>query len=195
MKQEDIIKLQKENAKLTAQLQLANKSISTMYSAQNALSKDKIDEAYDPADPTSAQKYIDAHNAKVKADFDAMVAEMDTKANEAVASKFDDKTMTLTAKIDEWNKANDTELTVDTFRDELPNKLLKQFDGGEITEIDKLMDLAKPYLPAKQQQGGTGGQQGGVYTPTTPHDHTTANPAPAQQVQGGDASDSSEEYF
>ena len=176
--------LKKEKALATKQADLLKARLTETIRASNVLSKEDLDSAYDPADPASTQKAIDAHNAKVDALVDEALTSIETEATTYIGEEYSDDKIELQSSLAVFNTANKQELTYEQLTNDIPPRIMKEYTEGKLTH-DQLFEASTQYLQT----------QGGVYNPTTPHDHTDGNAVPATIVDGDTTQADGEEYY
>ena len=182
----ELAKAKAELAKEAHSSKLLKATLKEYTTKANALTKDKLDEVYDPADPASVQKAIDAHNQQLQESLDNIFSDIENKANDYVEKNFKKENLELEDRLAVFNEANKTNLTAEQLEDELPPKITKQYKDNE----EGLFKAATDYL--KQVQTPQTPQIHNATPPHTPAGNQT--PAPDQQSNEGGEGEQDEMY-
>ena len=121
------------------------------------MSKDEINKHYDADNPMAIQEAINNHTAGIDKDIKAMLAEADGKVKSYMDKEFDDTKIDIQSSLASWNAENNESLTYDQLTKDIPPRIMKAFEAGEIATKEELFTSAKGYL-----------EKVGDYNPTTP---------------------------
>jgi len=177
MKPNEILALKKEKAKYKKQSEIFKAQLASSIKKSNILSKEALDSAYDPEDPASTQKAIEAHTAKVQKMIDEAYADVDADTEKYLQAEYSDDKIEMTSQLAAYNEANNTKLTYENLTDDLPPKFMKKFKAGDYDDTEALFKEANDYLL----------KTGGVYDPTPPKaPDGNHHPAPADDGIEGD---------
>jgi len=164
---DNVLQLKKDRAQATKKAELYKAQLTEAIKSSNVLSKQALDDAYDPADPTSTQKAIDAHNLKVQTKIDEAIASIDAQTAEYVSKEYSDDKINLQSSLAVYNATNNTDLTYEQLTNDIPPRIMKQFEEGKLKE-EELFKASNDYLQTDPTP----------YTPETPIVHDSGNPTP-----------------
>jgi len=186
----ELAKLKLQLAKQTKANELYKNTLKDFTKKANALSKEKLDEVYDPADPSSVQKAIDEHNTKLQEQLDNLFTQIDKQAEDYTNKTFKSTNLELADKLAIFNEANNTNLTPEQLEDEIPPKLHKQFKDDE----EGLYKAAAEYLAKVNGDNNSPNKPTTPYTPQTPNT-PDGNPATNQPQELPDEGDDGDEMY
>ena len=171
--------LKKQLAEATKKLELTTELYKKTVTQHNAISQDDLNNAYDPKDPTSTQKAIDAHNAKLQATIDNAIGDIDTKTKGFVDTEYADDKIELQGQLAVWASTNNKNLSFDDLNNEIPPRIAKDFKDGKLT-AEQYFESAEKYLNTQS-----------TYNPDPTHDASTGNRS--HDNGGNDTSDADTE--
>jgi len=158
--QAQLTKERLESAKASKKLQLLQAKFSEVYTKSKVLTKEQLDELYDPADPQSVQKAIDEHTKKLNDEIASTLSTIDEATEQYIKNEFSQKELTLADKLAVYNQQHNTNLTADQLENDIPPRILKQYKDND----EKLFEEAAKYLQAHNST-----QSSDPYSPEPPY--------------------------
>jgi len=158
--QAQLTKERLNSAKADKRAKLLEAKFSEVYTKTKGLTKEQLDEMYDPADPTSVQKAIDEHTKKLNEELASTLKSIDDLTETYIKNEFSQKELTLADKLAVFNQQNNTNLTADQLENDIPPRILKQYKDDEA----KLFEEASKYLSASNTN-----KSDDPYNPTPPY--------------------------
>jgi len=159
---QQVVQLSKQLAHYKKSNEALAEQFKKHYIATNGITKEQLDEAYDPANPTATTDALNAHNKNITDAFNKIIEGVNTTTEDFIKSEYSPEKIDTQSHLALWADANKSELTYEQLMDEVPNRILKKMKV-EGANLDEVFKEASEYLSGKQA--------GGVYTPQPPHSH------------------------
>lgn len=163
---QQLVAAKKELAKLTKANEVLTNKFKEVYTSSHKISKEALEEAYDPANPDATTKAINEFNKKVTDELQNTLSSINTEVEAYMKDQYKPESVDLETRLVQWAEQSKVPITYEQLMDEVPNKILKKLKEEGI-EPESVFKEASDYLKTANATG--------TYNPVPPHDHTTGN--------------------